>query len=137
MKTPVDPIIQDYKRRLDVLRQLRNLLAADPSLESVLREALGASADTPINKGKTRTPRRSNKDRGTLFERTVQLFRERGNPWMTSTEIREQTGNKSRGSIGVMLYKTNEDAFERRNHPGNRKQKQWRLREAKGVKHDD
>ena len=135
MAKTLDPIIQT-ERRLALLRQIRGLLTDDPSSESVLRDALNLWTAKPETDGKAVVSRPSKSAHGTLFDRTVQLFRERGNPWMTSTEIREQTGNKSRGSIGVMLYKTNEDAFEVRDHPGNRKQKQWRLRETKGGEHD-
>lgn len=131
MAKTVDPIIQT-ERRLALLRQIRELLADDPSSESVLRDALSAWASKPESNGKVHVSRQSAVRSGTLFERTVQLFRERGNPWMTSTEIREQTRTSSRGSIGVMLYKTNATAFEVRDHPGNSKQKQWRIRESKG-----
>jgi hypothetical protein len=52
---------------------------------------------------------------------------------MTSREILERTGTKSRGSVGVMLYKTNAADFEVRDHPNSGKLKQWRFHNLKEV----
>ena len=131
MALKLDPIIQT-ERRLSLLRQIREQVVDDPSLASVLHDALDVWTKKAENNGKPSTLRQSTGTSGTLFERTARLFREHGNPWWTSTEIREKTGTKSRGTIGVLLYKLNADAFEVRDHPGNKKQKQWRLRDPKG-----
>ncbi|MEM0913514.1 MAG: hypothetical protein AAGK09_02780 [Planctomycetota bacterium] len=64
----------------------------------------------------------------THAERLIHHFVMNDNPWLSVTEIREQT-KIERGAIAQVLYTTEREKFERKPHPRHARMKCWRLRE--------
>jgi hypothetical protein len=113
-------IIRRMERRLEIVRQMQQLIEEDPSLLDELQAALVTS---PGGNGNQAGPRP-----GTATDKVISLFRERGNGWLTTAEIIKGSG-VSRGTLAPILHSHDSSLFEKRNHPDSKKLKQWRLRQ--------
>lgn len=65
---------------------------------------------------------------GTNFERVAALFAARDNDWLPAPEVAAQTGI-NRGVVANLLYKTNKNDFESKDHPRIPNRKLWRLKQ--------
>mgnify|MGYP001584416725 FL=1 len=120
MLNPLNPLIERLERNTQILRDFSKLLDADPTLVPLLREALGAHGNGHIDRNRTTTGR-------TLFDRIEGIFRDNGNAWTTTTELRSAL-KCTRGAISSVLYQTHQERFDVRSKPGSKKFKQFRLK---------
>lgn len=131
MQTNLSKLVERTRKRLSLLEELQAQFDVDPAFGRILRRTLSQNNGADDNEQSSDRPkhRSPQTQRGvTLFQRTVATFKSNGNAWMTPKQIMEAVGAKSRGAIGVMLYKANAGSFESRDHPAGGRARQWRMK---------
>jgi len=113
----IDTIIEKHSRRLELLRQIRDLVEQDAGIAHELVEALSQEAVSSTN----------GSGGATQFEMVKRFFVKNNNPWATAKEIEAGAGI-ARGGVAYVLYKSKSDEFEKRSHPDRPRVQQWRLR---------
>lgn len=131
-KSKWDQQLEQYERRANVLRELREIVEHDPVFAREVAKLLlnGSTVDEPQF---TRVRIDPQKQRKTQWERVCDYFHENGNEWSTVSEIADAL-NINRASTGHFFYKTRKDETEKRNHPAGGKLKQFRLAEPTASK---
>jgi len=116
-----DPIITRLQQRIDTIRQVKQMVADDPSLASELIQALGG----------TNGQEDANPSRSAVLDRIIRFYRGNSNQWATMADILHGTDLPKPG-VATVLYKTHGNLFQKRPVPGQKKTKQWRLQEREG-----
>lgn len=116
----IDDAISRCERRLEGLRQVRELLHDDPQFANELvdlaRSMNGSSSSVVTPEG------------ATAAIQVESFFGLNNNRWATVREIADRTGILS-GTVSYVLYDKVEE-FLKRDHPTDARKKQWKL--AKG-----
>jgi len=125
----LDTLLEQYKRRVAILTELRTLVNSDPQLAGKIVAALGGQA-APAKAARGRT--HSKKRAPTQFDRALALMRDKR--WRTMAEISEAIGAQ-RTSLAPNIYR-DQERFERRKDPKDPRQVQWRLKDESNENHE-
>ena len=127
-------LIERQKRRLHILELIEQTLDDDPDFVVDLAHFMGLSKPT------NRTGRSRNSQNRAVspnFSSISQFFGTRNNAWATVQEIVEGS-EVIAASVRDQLYKTHRAKFEKRDVPGQKLRKQFRLNSPqKEVKNDN
>jgi len=121
--TKLDTLLEQYKKRVAILTQLRMLVESDPQLAGEIVEALGGSASSAVLPRIRIQHRRSMKS--SQLDRALAFMKD--GEWRTMSEIADAIHAK-RTSLAPNIYRER-DRFEQRKHPQDPRQVQWRLKD--------
>ena len=116
----LDETINRHRRLLSAAEQIKKLLIEFPELNGLTVNGNGmpapAHAEVP--------PPKAN---GTRFETIQHYFITHSNQWMGAPDLAKEL-NLKRATVTQVLWVLNKDAFEKRDAPGSKKKKEFRLK---------
>jgi hypothetical protein len=120
----LDSIIARYRKRIETVQRIRDIIGDDATLVHDILNALGAGSNVQLERHGLGPHARM-----THADQVLAFFRDRQNEWVSAREIMQGTG-LNRGTVGHLLYKTLKRKVEKRDHPTNEKTKLWRVKEG-------